>query len=215
MRLFTSLLALVTIIGVATPAHADFTASMTGRTFNNPVSSYIDNVLASRIGSRSSGGRSRARANVHHEPIAGTDFRSTERRIAIEPIVNQLATTDAERTAVRQGIERIFVGFEKDQRKNNVSHALMFAVSMAYFVDRGKQIDEDDYTDGIAAINDKLVATPAFLQMSDLDRQKTYETLVALGAVTGILYNAGKRDFNMATVAKQLASGLLQQLGIQ
>lgn len=199
-------------------ARAQYSNPYTGASFNNPGSAMISSMLSERMHSRILGTdqplKKKAAAPAH-QPIEKTDFPGARKRLTTQAIIAQLASAPAQRQALGEAIDKIYVELEKGARKNNLASAVAFLLGASLMVDRGTTFDDAQSEALVATINDELVAAPAFARTSTADKQKMYETLVTFGGLVLLFQELGKTDPEAARSAKQLAQQSLAMLGVK
>jgi len=221
----------------AATAQAQYTNSMTGRSFNNMYAANADRIMSQMIqqagyqAMRSSieasvkknaaagGGATAAQAPAkvaYKLPITATDFKPAGTRNVPEQLAAQVPNA-AERAQVVAAGKQILKTIEATPgfRKNNVAAAMTVIVGVSIQVLKGTEIPDAESEAMMRALNDQLGATESFKSLPAADRTRMYDTFVVIGGFIAGIAQAGaeKNDAALQEQARTMARDALAQFG--
>lgn len=147
------------------------------------------------------------------EPIAATDFRPEGPRRVVEEFAALLGEAgDVELLRTLHGAIDGMDGF----RRHNLAYAMAFALYASLQVGQGRTLDEAQQYALIERVNDFLVRSGAYAQMSARARTDAYDYFVLVGALITSLDDQGRKlgDRSMRDGAKVLATSTLDAFGL-
>jgi hypothetical protein len=225
--LLAIVIALAATAALPRAAHAQWTNSITGNTFNNPMSSSLDTMIqhsfdrermlaklkktdGSAVTAADLDGT--AAATVAHKPIKTSDFKRRGGRPAVDAFfaANELDAESA--AALRQIVDATFTAVEANARKNNVATAIAIALVASVQVSTATEVPDENATALVADVNDLLAGSAAFKKMKAKDRQTVYDSLILTTALMLALDAAGANDPDAKAAAKQMAEEMLARL---
>ncbi|HEU4389314.1 MAG TPA: DUF6683 family protein [Blastocatellia bacterium] len=220
---------LLSLLGLSRPAAAQYTNPFTGRTFNNPMSSFADTLIMQKMQQQmllktierrrnQTASAPQAAPPAPAYPITATDFRPTGTRLVVEPLVS--ATPDAtaeQKQALRTVYLETLSAFEKEARKNNLAYALTFLLGASIQVVTGKDLPDEDAHELARGLNDILGGTPEFRRLTPQEKQSLYETAIITGGLIVVMQQMGveQNDESLKKQARELAQTMLEKLGGQ
>lgn len=156
-------------------------------------------------------------------PLTETSFKSNPEPIM--PAVLGASLVDAKpedsRALVKvsrellKNYEEMLVADKATRVRNNAAGAAAFALVMSRSVlmDGGRELSEKQTEALLQDINALLASSESFKKMSDVDKQKMYETFVITGGLAMKLYREGTEKGDAETIAKgrDLAKTILSQ----
>jgi len=230
--LWFSIFCLLVVAATPRDVAAQYTNPYTSRTWNNPMSSYLDTVILHRmqrtmlerqIAARY-GVRKRESAPVGRVvpsspkpatwsfPIEATDFRPTGTRLLPETLAASTPGATAEQKDVLKNIyHQSLEAFEKEARKNNVAYALTFLLGASLQIVTEKEIPDEDAEQLARELNGALAAIPEFQKLSSKEKQAIYEVSVITGGFMMTLHQLGvtENDDGLKQQAKELAQSIV------
>lgn len=216
-------------------ARAQYTSSMTGVSWNNPMNAFLDNQIslsiqqssfdrsmeakfgkdvAARAKAEAAGESSAAEPAATHLHMKATDFRGGKKRLILAAMTKPEGSTAEQQAVLKQIYTAGFTEFEKAARKNNVAYACAFVIAVSLMVDRGVEISDADSEAMAVGLNDLLGGTPAFKQLKPKEKQALYEASIITGTLIAVFAQMGTEDPEMAKLSKELAGQVLAQFGL-
>jgi len=216
MMTIRALVAAAFVLASARGAHAQLWSNpYNGTVWNNPTSSLISTMITNNgyeqalKSSFANQGQGQGAAAPQHEAIAKTDFQPAKQRLIVEPMIDAMVSKPELAKQLVAGVGQVFDVIEKGMRKNNVATGMAFMLAMAVQIDKGVSLNGQQMQNLAVGLNDYLARTPAFVKAGASDRQKMYEMFITMGALMGLLAEAGKTDPASLTAAKALSKQAL------
>jgi hypothetical protein len=212
--------AFLILFALASSASAQWTNFDTGRTFNNPMSSFLDTVIMGNMRAKAMAAylaEGQDAATVATVVVPST-FAPRPERLLLGNLVDAITDDAALRLELGEALElgmQAYESFALDLgRPHDVGLAFTYFVVVHYML---ATFDEppDEGADALLAAFDALLSTDeAFLASGDLERQSLYETLVGLAVFTTIGIEAGieSEDPELVQAFQELAAGFLESL---
>jgi hypothetical protein len=210
--------ALLLVFALASSASAQWTNYDTFRSFNNPMSSYLDSVITGNLRMKAMAERF---AGAHDQPSSVVDavpptFNPRPGRLLIGDLADAI-TDDADlRTQLSEALElglQAYEAFAFDQgRPHDVGLALTFFVVVNYLLATYDQPPDEGVDALLVAVDAALAADESFLAADDVERQSLYETLVGLAVFAMLSHEAGvaSEDPEMVEASRAIAASFLE-----
>jgi hypothetical protein len=212
--------AVVVLIVLALPcASAQWTNDSTWRTFNNPMSSFLDtvisgsmrtNAMAARFGYSDSAG---APATAAWRPAT---FVSLPYRLVVDDLAASYVDLPEMRPQVAELLEaglQIYEAFADEQgRPHDVAFAFSFFVVVHYLVATGQEPPEAGVDALLETVTHAFGVDEAFAAAGDPERQALYEFLAASAMFTtfGAQAGAASGDPEISEAFRVLAAESLE-----
>jgi hypothetical protein len=211
--------ALLLVFALASVASAQWTNFDTGRTFNNPMSSYLDTVITGNMRTKAMAGYLAGGQDAEVvATVVPSTFAPRPERLLIGNLADAITDDAALRLELGEALElgmQAYEAFALDLgRPHDVGLAFTYFVVVHYML---ATFDEppDEGADALLGAFDALLSTDeAFLASGDVERQSLYETLVGLAVFTTIGIEAGieSEDPELVQAFQELAAGFLESL---
>jgi hypothetical protein len=233
------LAAAVVVLAAARRVPAQYTGPYTdsmGGSFNNPISAQMSTMLWNRIFYPKASGNSSTRtssssantpapqsaprtqsATPNRVDESALRFRPTGTHIATPGLANQLGNTPAEREQYLKLMNAVVDGFDQKVREAGLQNDI--AIALSYFLAENARIyhglpelSDQQFVNLRNTIADALLSTGALGSVTDQQKQKFYEGLVAYTGLTQYIYEEASKAGNkeMMQTAQKLAGQNLQ-----
>jgi hypothetical protein len=219
--------AVVVLIVLALPcASAQWTNDSTWRTFNNPMSSFLDTVISGSMRTSAMAARfGYAEAVAEPAPSAAqhatvewrpATFSRLPQRLVIDDLAASYVDVPEMRHQVAELLEaglQIYEAFADEQgRPHDVAFAFSFFVVVHYMVATGQEPPEEGVDALLEAVTYAFGVDEVFAAAGDAERQALYEFLVATSMFTTFGAQAGAEsgDQEISEAFRVLAAGSLE-----
>jgi hypothetical protein len=188
---------LLLVFALATSASAQWINDYTGRTFADPLSSYLDTVILHSMQQDAMAAHFAAAptATTSVAYAAPSTFVPRRERLLIGHLAEAVTDDAGLRAQLSEALELGMQGYEAfalDQgRPHDVGLAFTFFVVVQYVLATAEQPPDAGIDALLVAIDAALAADQTFRAADDAARQTLYETLVGLAVFTSLGYEAG------------------------